>query len=141
MSLVYRQSPNVRNGWAADIDGSACYMVEGCMKPSRKKRLPPQSWPPVDPLAEAGEKLSQMERWLAYSKIDGELWDLLTLGAISAHAAIEKADEQAPVALRQLFENVMESFRAETENFQNVPFLQSTRSARRGNPSLFESHP
>jgi hypothetical protein len=114
-------------------------MIEGCMKPSRKKRCP-RSWPREDPLAAVEDELRRMERWLAYSKLDAELWELLTLGAISAHAAMEDAGEQAPVELRRLFENVMESFRAEASNFQDVQFLQATRSARRGNPALFQPH-
>ena len=108
------------------------------MKPSRKKRLPPRTWPPVDPLVAAEDQLRRMEHWLAYSRLERELWDLLTLGAISAHAAIEKAGDQAPVELRRLYDNVMKSFRVQTANFRNVEFLQSTRSARRGNPSLFQ---
>jgi hypothetical protein len=135
-----RHSPNASFGWKVDIDESAGSMLEGHMKPSRKKRLPPQSWPPVDPLVAAENHLREMERWLAYLKIDEELWELLTMHAVSAHAAIENAGDQAPVALRQLFEDVMESFRAETSNFQDVKFLQSTRSARRNNPRLFQRH-
>ncbi len=116
-------------------------MVHGRMKPSRKKRLSWQSSQPVEPLAVAVHDLRRMERWLAYSKLDAELWDLLTLGAISAHAAIESAGEQAPAALRRLFETVMESFKAETSNFRNEQFLQATRAARRRNPALFQPHP
>jgi hypothetical protein len=89
-------------------------MVHGRRSPSRKKRLSWQSSPPVDPLAAADHDLRRMERWIAYSRPDGELWVLLTLDAISAHAALETAGEQAPAALRRLFETVMESFRAET---------------------------
>jgi hypothetical protein len=124
----------------AQIDEPVSSMVEGPMKPSRKKRLPPRTWPPADALAAAEDQLRRMQHWLAYSKLDGELWDLLTLGAISAYAAIEDAGDEASEELRRLFEDVMKSFRAQTSNFRDVQFLQSTRSARRGNPSLFQPH-
>jgi hypothetical protein len=78
-----------------------------------------------------------MEHWLAYSRLDGELWELLTLGAISAADAIAAAGEQAPASLRRLFHDVMESFRAESSNFRDVRFLRSSRSARRRKPGLF----